>query len=171
MLDESEVSSIPNADRTAAMEADDKRREEQSRANARTEEPRQLPPVQEAEVVEERVDADTGTDFRETRIHFGKNRGLSLDEASILRGFGGSKTFREFMKLFTGDAGPMGNRRGIAQVPYRFVATATPSPNEYIELLAYADFLGIMDVSQLHLRREGPALHFPPVAPAPDLVV
>lgn len=28
----------------------------------------------------------------------------SLDEASILRGLGGSKTFREFMRLFTGDA-------------------------------------------------------------------
>src|ERR1700743_1832880 len=36
----------------------------------------------------------------------------TLDEASILRGLGGSKTFREFMRLFTGDAGPLGNRRG-----------------------------------------------------------
>jgi DNA modification methylase len=77
---------------------------------------------------------------------------VSLDEASVLRGFGGSKTFREFMKLFTGDAGPQGDRRGAAQVAYRFVATATPSPNEYIELLAYADFLGIMDVSQAKTR-------------------
>lgn len=76
----------------------------------------------------------------------------SLDEASVLRGLGGSKTFREFMRLFTGDAGPMGNRRGTECVPYRFVATATPSPNDYIELLAYADFLGIMDVSQAKTR-------------------
>ncbi|MXV16854.1 DNA methyltransferase [Hufsiella ginkgonis] len=76
----------------------------------------------------------------------------SLDEASILRGLGGSKTFREFMRLFTGDAGPNGNRRGTECVPYRFVATATPSPNDYIELLAYADFLGIMDVSQAKTR-------------------
>lgn len=76
----------------------------------------------------------------------------SLDEASILRGFGGSKTFREFMRLFTGDGGPLGNRKGIDRVNYRFVATATPSPNEYIELLAYADFLGIMDVSQAKTR-------------------
>lgn len=76
----------------------------------------------------------------------------SLDEASILRGFGGSKTFREFMRLFTGDAGPLGDRRGISLVPYRFVATATPSPNEYIELLAYADFLGVMDTSQAKTR-------------------
>lgn len=77
---------------------------------------------------------------------------VSLDEASILRGFGGSKTFREFMRLFTGDAGPNGNRRGTELVKYRFVATATPSPNDYIELLAYADFLGIMDVSQAKTR-------------------
>lgn len=76
----------------------------------------------------------------------------SLDEASVLRGLGGSKTFREFMRLFTGDAGPNGNRRGTECVPYRFVATATPSPNDYIELLAYADFLGVMDVSQAKTR-------------------
>jgi SNF2 family DNA or RNA helicase len=63
----------------------------------------------------------------------------SLDEASILRGFGGTKTFREFMRLFE-------------NVQYRFVATATPDPNEYIELLAYAAFLGIMDVSQAKTR-------------------
>jgi len=77
---------------------------------------------------------------------------VSLDEASILRGFGGSKTFREFMRLFTGDGGPNGDRRGTERVKYRFVATATPSPNDYIELLAYADFLGIMDVSQAKTR-------------------
>jgi len=77
---------------------------------------------------------------------------VSLDEASILRGFGGSKTFREFMRLFTGDAGPLGDRRGTEFVRYRFVATATPSPNDYIELLAYADFLGVMDVSQAKTR-------------------
>ncbi len=77
---------------------------------------------------------------------------ISLDEASILRGLGGSKTFREFMRLFTGDEGVGGNRRGESMVKYRFVATATPSPNDYIELLAYADFLGIMDVSQAKTR-------------------
>lgn len=69
----------------------------------------------------------------------------SLDEASCLRGFGGTKTFREFMKIFADDdrTGPAGE--GIR---YRYVATATPSPNEYIELLAYAAFLGIMDVGE-----------------------
>ncbi|MDR6952313.1 DNA modification methylase [Ancylobacter sp. 3268] len=64
---------------------------------------------------------------------------VTLDEASCLRGFGGSKTFREFMRLFD-------------QVPYKFVATATPSPNEFIELLAYAAFLGVMDVGQAKTR-------------------
>ena len=64
---------------------------------------------------------------------------VSLDEAAVLRGFGGSKTFREFMRIFEG-------------TKYRFVATATPSPNEYIELLAYAAFLGVMDVGQAKTR-------------------
>lgn len=72
---------------------------------------------------------------------------VSLDEASVLRGFGGTKTFREFMALFAGDRKTMNVRTKSAGVQYRFVATATPSPNEYIELLAYAAFLGIMDVS------------------------
>ena len=65
---------------------------------------------------------------------------VSLDEAAILRGFGGTKTFREFMKLYEGSS------------KYRFVATATPSPNEYVELLAYAAFLDIMDVGQAKTR-------------------
>ena len=61
---------------------------------------------------------------------------VTLDEAAILRGFGGTKTFRELMRLYEGSAN------------YRFVATATPSPNEYIELLSYAAFLDILDVGQ-----------------------
>ena len=70
----------------------------------------------------------------------------SLDEASCLRGFGGTKTFREFMALFAGDRKTMDDRILGDSVKYRFVATATPSPNEYIELLAYSAFLGVMDV-------------------------
>jgi DNA modification methylase len=77
---------------------------------------------------------------------------VSLDEASVLRGLGGSKTFREFMRLFTGDAGPNKERQRTNPVKYRFVATATPAPNDYIEILAYADFLGVMDVSQAKTR-------------------
>lgn len=58
----------------------------------------------------------------------------SLDEASVLRGFG-TKTYQEFLPLFSG-------------VPYRFVATATPSPNRYKELIHYAGYLGVMDTGQ-----------------------
>ncbi len=65
---------------------------------------------------------------------------LSLDEAAVLRGLGGTKTFREFMRLYEGCD------------KYRFVATATPSPNDYIELLAYAAFLDVMDVGQAKTR-------------------
>lgn len=72
----------------------------------------------------------------------------ALDEASCLRGFGGSKTFREFMRLIAGDGGrgPTGTGRTADEIKYRFVLTATPSPNDFIELLAYSAFLGIMDV-------------------------
>lgn len=74
----------------------------------------------------------------------------SLDEADCLRGLGGSKTFREFMRLFAGDDRQAGVR--TEGVRYRFVATATPSPNDYIELLAYAAYLGVMDVSAAKTR-------------------
>jgi DNA modification methylase len=74
----------------------------------------------------------------------------SLDEASILRGFGGTKTFREFMRLFAGQAGPRAEM--VGGVPYRFVATATPAPNEFEELLAYAAYLDIMDVAAAKTR-------------------
>ncbi len=66
---------------------------------------------------------------------------VSLDEAACLRGFGGTKTFREFMRLFEG-SGPK----------YKFVATATPAPNEYLELLAYSAFLEVADVGQIKTR-------------------
>jgi DNA modification methylase len=76
----------------------------------------------------------------------------SLDEAACLRGFGGTKTFREFMRLFAGDGKTLNARVRSAGVRYRFVATATPSPNDYIELLAYAAYLDIMDVSAAKTR-------------------
>lgn len=60
--------------------------------------------------------------------------GISLDEGSVLRSLG-SKTYGIFEQVFR-------------HVPYRFVATATPSPNNYKELIYYARFLGIMDVGQ-----------------------
>jgi DNA modification methylase len=77
---------------------------------------------------------------------------VTLDEASCLRGFGGTKTFREFMGLFAGDLKTLNERTRSEGMQYRFVATATPSPNDYIELLAYAAFLGVMDVSAAKTR-------------------
>jgi DNA modification methylase len=75
---------------------------------------------------------------------------VSLDEAAVLRGFGGTKTFRQFMATIAGDDRTTGIKTD--GIPFRFVATATPSPNEYIELLAYAAFLGVMDVGQAKTR-------------------
>lgn len=57
-----------------------------------------------------------------------------LDEASVLRSFG-SKTYQTFLDKFKG-------------VRYKLVATATPSPNKYKELIHYAGFLEIMDTGQ-----------------------
>ena len=58
----------------------------------------------------------------------------ALDEASCLRDYG-SKTYQTFTEKFKG-------------VPYKLVATATPSPNRYKELIHYAGFLEIMDTGQ-----------------------
>ena len=58
----------------------------------------------------------------------------SLDEASVLRDFG-SKTYQTFLDKFKG-------------VKYKLVATATPSPNKYKELIHYAGYLEVMDTGQ-----------------------
>ena len=58
----------------------------------------------------------------------------ALDEASVLRSFG-SKTYQTFMDKFRG-------------VRFKLVATATPSPNKYKELIHYAGFLEVMDTGQ-----------------------
>ncbi len=58
----------------------------------------------------------------------------SLDEASVLRSFG-SKTYQTFLQKFK-------------NVKYKMVATATPSPNRYKELIHYAGYLGVMDTGQ-----------------------
>ncbi len=58
----------------------------------------------------------------------------TLDEASVLRGFG-TKTYQTFLPLFKG-------------VPFKFVATATPAPNRFKELIHYAGYLEIMDTGQ-----------------------
>lgn len=58
----------------------------------------------------------------------------SLDEASVLRGFG-TKTYQTFLPKFNA-------------VRYKYVATATPAPNRYKEIIHYAGYLGVMDTGQ-----------------------
>ena len=58
----------------------------------------------------------------------------SLDEASVLRGFG-TKTYQTFLEKFKG-------------VRYKLVATATPAPNKFKELIHYAGYLEVMDTGQ-----------------------
>lgn len=87
---------------------------------------------------------------RDGKLDMSRFVAVSLDEAACLRGFGGSKTFREFMALVAGDDRKAGVKTD--GVKYRFVATAIPDPNEYIEMLAYAAFLGVMDVGEAKTR-------------------
>ena len=59
---------------------------------------------------------------------------VCLDEASVLRGYG-TKTYQTFLPKFR-------------RVKYKLVATATPDPNRYKEIIHYAGFLGVMDTGQ-----------------------
>lgn len=72
--------------------------------------------------------------IRDGRLDPNLFNAVSLDEAAILRSYG-SLTFQTFLTLFD-------------QVEYRFVATATPSPNRYKELIHYAGFLGVMETGE-----------------------
>lgn len=69
--------------------------------------------------------------IRKGDIDASKFGGVSFDEASILRNL---KT--ETTNYVLGH---------FKKVPYRFVATATPTPNDFIEILNYADYLGVID--------------------------
>lgn len=60
---------------------------------------------------------------------------VALDEASILKSFGG-KTSRALIELFKDHT-------------YRLAATATPAPNDHMELGQYAEFLGIMSSQEM----------------------
>lgn len=57
--------------------------------------------------------------------------GVSFDEASIIRNLK-TETTNYVLKYFR-------------KIPFRFVATATPTPNDFIEILNYADYLGVID--------------------------
>lgn len=64
--------------------------------------------------------------------------GVALDEADIISNFVG-KTNRLLTGMFK-------------ETPYRLVATATPAPNDLIELGRYSEFLGIMESGEMLTR-------------------
>ncbi|BCG57467.1 DEAD/DEAH box helicase [Paenibacillus sp. URB8-2] len=61
--------------------------------------------------------------------------GVVLDESSILKSFAG-KVRTELIESF-------------AYTPYRLACTATPAPNDYMELGNHAEFLGVMSRSEM----------------------
>lgn len=61
--------------------------------------------------------------------------GVVLDESSILKSFTGTIK-RALIAAF-------------GQTPYRLCCTATPSPNDYMELGNHAEFLGVMDSNEM----------------------
>lgn len=64
--------------------------------------------------------------------------GVVLDESSILKSYMGA------MKRYLLDA--------FADTPYRLACTATPAPNDYLELGNHAQFLGVMTSHQMIAR-------------------
>lgn len=85
----------------------------------------------EVEATRGRIFLTNYESVRDGKIDVSLFAGVGLDEASVLRSYG-SKTYQTFLSIFKA-------------VPYRFVFTATPSPNRHKELIHYAAFLGIMD--------------------------
>ena len=78
----------------------------------------------------ERVrDGQISAEFLQSEI-----AGVTLDEGAILGNLG-TKTQQEFSRI-------------LSEIPYRWVATATPAPNDYRQLIYFADFLDAMDAGQ-----------------------
>lgn len=61
--------------------------------------------------------------------------GVVIDESSILKAFDG-KTRNEIIESFR-------------ETPFRLACTATPSPNDFMELGNHAEFLGIMSTAEM----------------------
>lgn len=84
---------------------------------------------------------DTGSQFIITNYEQMHNfdvsqfAGVVLDESSILKNFDGKMRARI--------------TEACASVPYRLSCTATPSPNDYMELGTQAEFLGVMPRAEM----------------------
>lgn len=61
--------------------------------------------------------------------------GVALDESSILKSFDG-KTRTQLIEAFE-------------ETPYKLAATATPAPNDHMELGNHAEFLGVMTATEM----------------------
>lgn len=74
--------------------------------------------------------------------------GIVLDESSILKGFSG--VYRKMLGEFA------------ESIPYRLACTATPAPNDLIEITNHAEFLGIMsgkEIIALFFTQDGNTTH------------
>ena len=96
--------------------------------------PRYVRTMQEAQSATETILLTNYERVRDGDIDPAGFTACCLDEASVLRSFG-SKTYQTFLDKFRG-------------VRFKLVATATPSPNRYKELIHYAGFLEVMDTVQ-----------------------
>lgn len=96
----------------------------------------------EARVIREQSDARDGINIvnydRLDKIDADAFGAVSLDESSILKSFGG-KTTEALVNLFAGHR-------------FRLSATATPAPNDHMELGNQSDFLGIMPANEMLMR-------------------
>jgi len=96
----------------------------------------------EARVIREQDEAKAGINIcnydRLDRLDPAAFGAVALDESSILKSFGG-KASRALIEAFA-------NHR------FRLSATATPAPNDHMELGQQSDFLGIMPSSEMLMR-------------------
>jgi hypothetical protein len=77
--------------------------------------------------------------------HFG---GIVLDESAILKGYSGK--FRQFVTEFA------------QPIPYRLPCTATPAPNDLIELINHSEFLSVLrgkEAIALYFIQDGNTTH------------
>lgn len=96
----------------------------------------------EAKVIREDAEVGTGVNIanyeRLSKLDVSRFGGIILDESSILKSFAGT-TKRELVAAFAG-------------TPYRLAATATPAPNDHMELGTHSEFLGYLGSMEMLCR-------------------
>lgn len=96
----------------------------------------------EARIVREPEDVGPGVNIanyeRIGKLDLSQFGGIVLDESSILKSFGGSTKIALV--------------RAFAATPYRLAATATPAPNDHMELGTHSEFLGYLGSMEMLCR-------------------